>query len=68
MNEASEAELDQHNQDIVIALQERGIAAPSTTRIDGKLAIRVNITNHRTRREDIDILVAAIEQIASEKP
>lgn len=59
---ASEADLDALTSEIVIRLQESGIAAPSTTRIDGKLAIRVNITNHRTRMEDMDVLVEAVSQ------
>lgn len=62
----SEASLDALNADIVIRLQERGIAAPSTTRLDGKLAIRVNITNHRTRFSDLDLLVGAIGEVAAE--
>lgn len=57
--------LDTLNNDIVIALQEQGIAAPSTTRINGKLAIRVNITNHRTQMSDIDILIEAVAEIGA---
>jgi glutamate/tyrosine decarboxylase-like PLP-dependent enzyme len=52
--------LDLLNADIVADIQEAGIAAPSTTRVRGCLAIRVNITNHRTRREDLDVLVNAV--------
>lgn len=55
-----QAALDKLNADIVADIQEAGIAAPSTTRVKGCLAIRVNITNHRTRRSDLDILVDAI--------
>ncbi|WP_084395983.1 pyridoxal phosphate-dependent decarboxylase family protein [Henriciella aquimarina] len=53
----SEEDLDALNQEIVIRLQESGAAAPSTTRIRGALAIRVNITNHRTRFADLDYLI-----------
>ena len=53
-------ELDRINQGIAIRLQESGVAAPSTTRINGNLAIRVNITNHRTEFSDLDLLVDAI--------
>ena len=56
----AEADLDAHNAETVTRLQERGIAAPSTTRIDGRLVIRVAIVNHRTRREDIDALLEAL--------
>jgi hypothetical protein len=52
--------LDRLNLEIVADLQESGIAAPSTTRVFGKLAIRVNVTNHRSRRGDFDILLDAV--------
>ena len=52
--------LDRLNEQIVEDLQESGIAAPSTTRLRGKLAIRVNITNHRCRRGDLDVLLRAV--------
>ena len=48
---------DTVNEEIVIALQESGIVAPSTTTIDGKVAIRAAIVNHRTGRAEIDALV-----------
>ncbi len=54
------AALDKLNKDIVADVQESGVAAPSTTRIKGRLAIRVNITNHRTQRRDLDALVDAV--------
>ena len=63
---ASEEALDAINQEIVIRLQESGIAAPSTTRIRGKLAIRVNITNHRTRFSDLDLLVDEVIRVGQE--
>jgi glutamate/tyrosine decarboxylase-like PLP-dependent enzyme len=50
---------DRVNARIVVDLQESGIAAPSTTRINGDLAMRAAITNHRTGRADIDALVDA---------
>lgn len=56
----SDGELDLLNEDLVADLQESGIAAPSTSRIQGALAIRVNITNHRTRLSDMDLLVEAL--------
>ena len=51
---------DRLNRDIVADLQENGVAAPSTTRVDGKLAIRAAIVNHRTTAADVDVLVTAI--------
>ncbi|RIJ22348.1 cytochrome D ubiquinol oxidase subunit I [Henriciella barbarensis] len=60
----SEAELDALNEEIVVRLQETGVAAPSTTKVKGKLAIRANITNHRTREADLHVLLDAIRDIA----
>jgi glutamate/tyrosine decarboxylase-like PLP-dependent enzyme len=65
--EVSGEELDQLNRDIVADLQERGIAAPSTTRLNGKLAIRVAIANHRSRREDFDLLARSVVEIGRER-
>lgn len=50
-------ELNKVNENIVFELQERGIAVPSTTTLEDVLAIRVNITNHRSRRSDFDKLI-----------
>lgn len=50
---------DRVNADIVVALQESGIAAPSTTVIGGQLAIRAAIVNHRTNTGDLDALIDA---------
>jgi len=51
---------DEANAAIVADLQEAGIAAPSTTMIGGRLAIRAAIVNHRTRVPDVEALVDAI--------
>jgi glutamate/tyrosine decarboxylase-like PLP-dependent enzyme len=65
IKEAADPEqLDCLNEAIVTDLQLSGVAAPSTTRICGRLAIRVNITNHRTRYADLDLLVESILAIA----
>jgi aromatic-L-amino-acid decarboxylase len=62
----TETEQNSMNLTIVAELQLQGIAAPSTTRLGGKTAIRVALTNHRTRTEDLDILVAAVCRIGQE--
>jgi glutamate/tyrosine decarboxylase-like PLP-dependent enzyme len=53
------AEPDRVNADIAVALQESGIAAPSTTNVNGRLAIRAAIVNHRTQARDIDAMIDA---------
>jgi aromatic-L-amino-acid decarboxylase len=57
---AANGDLDRLNADIVADLQEAGIAAPSTTMVNGVLAIRAAIVNHRTNHTDIAILVDAV--------
>jgi len=52
--------LNQINQEILVRLQETGLAVPSQTVLGGNFAIRVAICNHRTRAEDLDILVDAV--------
>ncbi len=52
-------EPDRVNAEIVARLQESGIAAPSTTILGGRLAIRAAIVNHRSNRSDIDAFVDA---------
>ena len=54
------ADADRLNARIVIDIQESGIAAPSTTRIGDRLAIRAAIVNHRTQERDVDALVDAV--------
>jgi glutamate/tyrosine decarboxylase-like PLP-dependent enzyme len=54
------ADANSVNGDIVIDIQESGIAAPSTTVLDGQLAIRAAIVNHRTDACDIDALISAV--------
>jgi len=59
------SDCDAKNEEIVVRLQENGIAVPSTTQLGGHLAIRVNLTNHRTRQSDLDMLVEAVVRIGN---
>jgi aromatic-L-amino-acid decarboxylase len=57
---------DALNGAIVVELQERGIAVPSTTRVNGMLAIRMNVMNHRTTQADLDAVLAAVLTVGAE--
>jgi len=61
-----EERLDALNRELLQRLQERGIAVPSHTVLDGRFAIRVCITNHRTRHDDLELLVREIERLGAE--
>jgi glutamate/tyrosine decarboxylase-like PLP-dependent enzyme len=58
---------DEVNGEIVVKLQESGIAAPSTTVLGGALAIRAAIVNHRTDVADIDRLVSAVLEFGARR-
>ncbi|MHC4052407.1 pyridoxal phosphate-dependent decarboxylase family protein [Bradyrhizobium sp. 25ACV] len=58
---------DAVNREIVADIQESGIAAPSSTTLGGRFAIRAAIVNHRTEEADIDALVAAVLEFGSRR-
>ncbi len=55
--------LDGLNREILMRIQEAGVAVPSHTVLDGRFALRVAITNHRSRREDFDLFVRTVVEI-----
>ena len=55
---------DEFNRELVMDLQEAGVAAPSWTTLNGELVIRCAIVNHRTTRSDIDLFLEAISSLA----
>ncbi len=61
-----EKQLDELNKQIEIELQERGVAIISGTTINGRKVLRLAVTNHRSRREDFDLLVGEIIRIGKE--
>jgi aromatic-L-amino-acid decarboxylase len=54
------------NIEIMLRLQEQGIAALSDTTVRGEHCLRVAITNHRTQREDLELLVREIIRLGAE--
>jgi aromatic-L-amino-acid/L-tryptophan decarboxylase len=61
-----ETTLKHLNVEIMIQLQEEGIAAISDTTVRDKHCLRVAINNHRTRRSDLDVLVREVIRLGSE--
>jgi glutamate/tyrosine decarboxylase-like PLP-dependent enzyme len=60
------ARLERLNRDILAELHEQGIAAPSYTTLNGVYCLRVAIANHRSRNEDFDLLIDAVERLGNE--
>ena len=58
--------LDRLNRELLMRLQESGIATPSSTLLDGRFVLRLAITNHRTRTADLHVLVEAVRRIGGE--
>jgi len=54
------------NQEILLRLQESGVAVPSSTTLGGRFAIRVANVNHRSRREDFEYLLREVIRIGEE--
>ena len=52
----SEADLNDLNRELLLRVQESGLYVVSGTLLDGRYAIRVANTNHRSRMEDFDAL------------
>ncbi|MBN9547890.1 MAG: aspartate aminotransferase family protein [Alphaproteobacteria bacterium] len=63
---ASEERLKALNTEIMLRLQEEGIAALSDTTVQGRHCLRVAIANHRTRRDDLDLLVTEMLRLGRE--
>lgn len=61
-----DAGLDALNEEILLRLQERGLAVPSGTRIGSRYAIRVANVNHRSRMSDFDALVNDVVRLGDE--
>ena len=59
-------QLNEINTEILIQLQEQGIAAPSYTKINGAFCLRVANVNHRSVKNDFDILVKETLRIGNE--
>ena len=62
----NDEDLNAFNKELLIRLQESGMAAPSYTMLNGCYAIRTAITNHRSRREDFEILVKETIRLGKE--
>lgn len=62
----ADARLNAINEEILLRIQERGIAVPSGTTLAGRYAIRVANVNHRSRDEDFALLVDAVVRLGRE--
>jgi aromatic-L-amino-acid decarboxylase len=64
--EMDNVELDELNKRIIIELQEQGVAVLSGTVINDRHVLRAANVNHRSRREDFEVLVREVVRIGKE--
>ena len=57
-----EAVLQEINTEIMLRIQESGLAVPSDTTVAGKHCLRVVINNHRTTLQDLDLFIDSVLQ------
>ena len=58
--------LNSLNQELLIRLHESGIAAPSYTTLNDAYVLRAAITNHRSKKEDFDMLLHEVVRLGRE--
>ena len=54
------------NTEMMLRLQEDGTAVISDTTVQGEHCLRVAINNHRTRREDLELLIREVVRLGAE--
>jgi aromatic-L-amino-acid/L-tryptophan decarboxylase len=61
----SNSQLNELNEELMVRLQESGVAVISSTVLQGTYALRVAITNHRSRRSDFDRLLTDVLRLGA---
>jgi glutamate/tyrosine decarboxylase-like PLP-dependent enzyme len=61
----SEPVLKKLNTEIMVRMQETGVAAVSDTTVHGRHCLRAAINNHRTTRVDLDILIDEVVRLGA---
>ena len=62
----AEEQLNALNKEILMRLHEQGIAVPSYTTLHGLYCLRIAIANHRSTREDFNLLAREVVRIGRE--
>ena len=58
--------LDDVNAELVLRIHESGVAVVSDTVLDGRLAVRVALGNHRTRDSDLSLFLETLLRLGSQ--
>ena len=57
---------DALNEELLARLHESGVAVSSNATLRGRFGLRVAIVNHRSRREDFEVLVREVVRLGTE--
>jgi len=60
----TDAQCDTLNKELLLRIQESGLAVPSGSHMNGRYVIRTCITNHRTRWADLEVFADGIAPLA----
>ncbi len=58
----SRSTVEEATRELAFRLQESGVGVLTSTTLDGTIALRAAITNHRTNAEDVSLIVAELER------
>lgn len=62
----SNEQLNEVNHELLLRLHESGVALPTYATLNGKYALRVANTNHRSKTEDFDLLINKVIGLGDE--
>jgi len=62
----AESGLHDLNRELLLRLQESGVAAPSDTTLRGRYCLRAAFCNHRTRLSDVELLASEVTKVGYE--
>ncbi len=65
-DQLDEPTMNRLNEELMIRLQEEGKVLISYTTLNGTYALRAGITNHRSRKEDFDLLIQEVARVGGE--
>lgn len=61
-----EGQLDGLNREVLMRVQESGVAVPSSASPGGRFGLRACFVNHRTRASDVDRLVRVVREVSTQ--
>lgn len=61
----SEEEIVSFNTELMLRIQESGVAVPTDTTLGGRFTLRAALVNHRVQAHDVNLLVETLQHHAA---